>query len=490
MPRRGEDRLNGRFTIDGARARPRRHAAIPIVLLALVWLLPAIAGADTIEGLATLDARGDLHLDGVRVTLFSITVAPSERDCRTWLRPVRCGPRALLFLEDRLEGFVHCEVARRLARDHVVAVCTVAGARLFGPRIDLAAQMLIHGWAFASAEAPPGYRRLQQAARRRGLGVWRPESVILRRRRRRRRAVVVPRRVRAPGPASSVTVLAMVLSIWAIDARAGEASPCGVERACEVADGTYHMAMPADGAAGQALPAVLFFHGYGASGGLVLGDAGLAGPIARRGYLLIAPDGLVPPGRDRASWSHQGSPSQVRDEPAFVTRVLDDVATRLEAMGRSLDRGRILVAGFSQGGSMAWHMACFAGDRFAGFAPVSGAFWQPLPEDCPGGPVRMLHVHGLTDQVVPLEGRAIGDHWHQGDTFASMHLLRAVGACGDRPDRFETPLDMRCRIFEGCTGERTLELCLHDGGHAVPAGWADLALDWFESFSPPPAPVP
>ena len=34
------------------------------------------------------------------------------------------------------------------------------------------------------------------------------------------------------------------------------------------------------------------------------------------------------------------------------------------------------------------------GQAFAAYAPIAGAFWLPMPANCPGGPVNLSHIHG------------------------------------------------------------------------------------------------
>ncbi len=269
--------------------------------------------------------------------------------------------------------------------------------------------------------------------------------------------------------------LLLALVPFAATSAAGARADCG-DTPCEVAGGSYHLAAPAGWDGTTPLPAVLFFHGYGASGASVLADPGVRDSVTRRGYLLIAPNGRDPePGRNR-SWAHQGSPFTGRDENAFIAEVMADTASRLP-----LRRDRVLVSGFSQGGSMAWHVACFMGRDFAAFAPVAGAFWQPEPPACPGGPVRLLHLHGFADEVVPLEGRAIGDRWQQGDVFLAMARLREIDGCRPEPDRITIRDGRRCRAWTDCAFGGALGLCLHDGGHELPQGWLDHVLDWFEA---------
>ena len=80
-------------------------------------------------------------------------------------------------------------------------------------------------------------------------------------------------------------------------------------------------------------------------------------------------------------------------------------AVRADMLQRwPVDTKRLLVSGFSIGGTMAWDLACYRGGDYTAFAPVSGAFWDPLPERCTT-PVNLLHTHGTADDVVPMGGQ-------------------------------------------------------------------------------------
>ncbi|MEO0915148.1 MAG: PHB depolymerase family esterase, partial [Pseudomonadota bacterium] len=249
-------------------------------------------------------------------------------------------------------------------------------------------------------------------------------------------------------------------------AQAGE-TPCGPEGACEIEGGSYHLLTPPDWDGESPLPALVFFHGHNSSGASIFRSAGLKTTFSEDGYLIIAPNGaLRPDGRTRAWPARPGGGT--RDDVAFTLAVLEDVEGRLPVDGR-----RVFASGFSAGGSMAWMMACYAGEHFAGFASVAGALRRPNPEACPGGPVRLIQIHGFADTQVPLEGRGIRD-WHQGDVFESLGLARQANQCRSNPDRIAVDTPFRCREWTSC-GSGALKLCLHDGGHGLPRGWTDLA---------------
>jgi polyhydroxybutyrate depolymerase len=260
-------------------------------------------------------------------------------------------------------------------------------------------------------------------------------------------------------------------------AAAGAAEPlCGVETPCRVANGDYLLVLPDDWDGWTPLPAVVFFHGHNASAAAVVGSASLRRSLVDRGYLLIAPNGALLPGRDSRGWPARPFEGEGRDELAFVAAVMADVEQRL-----LIDRARTLVSGFSSGGSMAWLVACYAGAGYGGFAPVAGGLRRPQPAGpCPAGPLRLLHIHGWADAQVPLEGRGIGN-WHQGDVFAAFDILRRTNACTTEPSGFSQDGIYRCRYWRGCgSTDADISFCLHDGGHLLPDGWAELARAWFE----------
>ena len=154
------------------------------------------------------------------------------------------------------------------------------------------------------------------------------------------------------------------------------------------------------------------------------------------------------------------------------------------ALSHGVDPGRILLAGFSIGGSMTSYMACDAPDLAAAFAPVAGSFWRPHPEmDACKAPVNLLHTHGWKDKTVPLEGRPLGGGViEQGDVFYAMQIWRETYTCpGMRADSFATSGPFWHRKWETCEAG-ALEFVMHQGAHGIPRGWTNMALDWFEAL--------
>lgn len=266
----------------------------------------------------------------------------------------------------------------------------------------------------------------------------------------------------------------MAVLAWLAGAAAtgATAQDCGGEAPCAVEGGAYHVVAPPGWDGRTRLPATIFFHGWRSSAAAFLADEPFKAAFAAEGVLLVLPDGL------NGTWAHQGSPSRARDEIAFMDAVRADLLARWP-----VDPDRLLVTGFSQGGSMAWDLACQRGRDYAAFAPIAGAFWEPLPESCAGGPVRLLHIHGLDDPVVPMEGRWIRNTWKQGDVHESLARLEAANGCPAGPTGQEAMGELACEVWSACGSGRELRLCLHPSGHLMPEGWVPLVHAWMRGLS-------
>lgn len=265
-------------------------------------------------------------------------------------------------------------------------------------------------------------------------------------------------------------VLALVLAVFSTAARAdcnGDPGPCTID------SGTYHIVLPT-GAEG-AVPAVMILHGYGGSGDGMLQNKAMADTFLQRGYAVIAPDGQLRSTRRGRSWDFIPGRPASRDETAFLVSVAQDASTRF-----GIARDRMLLAGFSIGGSLTSYVACNAPAAFAAYAPVAGSFWRPHPTHCMA-PVRLLHTHGTADRTVPMTGRQVASGFTQGNVYEAMEIWRKTDGCSlAEPDSEETLGIFTYQHWTACTPGARIDFAVHAGGHSIPKGWAPMAIDWFE----------
>lgn len=268
---------------------------------------------------------------------------------------------------------------------------------------------------------------------------------------------------------------AAVFAAWAAFVIAAlPARACGPDSECTVATGDYRIRLPAGGAPHPG--AIVYLHEYRGSPEQVMAYDDLTRVATRLGVALIAPRGID--GR----WAFpRAFAAEGRDEVGFVRSVVDDAVTRF-----GLDRSRILISGFSVGGSMTWYVACKEGRAYMGYAPVAGAFWEPYPEGCATPLPFIRHVHGRADTVVPLAGRQLS-RARQGDTFRSFALLRESARCEPAAVAPDPRFEFSC-ASQSCGGA-SQTLCLHPGGHFVDPRWIEEAWREAEAAThgvPPP----
>lgn len=143
-----------------------------LTVLVAFLALQAPASAE-IRRLAFVRDDGTLEVGGRTIHLHGIYIPPTNRICRTAIRPVRCAERAVLQLALRVDRFVACDRTARHADGSESAVCSIRDRNSpLGPEVDLSAWMLYHGWAVALPGAPFEYLVLERIARQRERGIW------------------------------------------------------------------------------------------------------------------------------------------------------------------------------------------------------------------------------------------------------------------------------------------------------------------------------
>ena len=245
---------------------------------------------------------------------------------------------------------------------------------------------------------------------------------------------------------------------------------------------TYFLHIPAGLNSQQSVPLVFAFHGYQENGNYARNYTGLDSIADANGFIVVYPDGSGSSGS--FSWNGSGCCGYAIlnnvDEPAFVRSIIADVETIV-----SVDPKRIYAAGFSNGALLSYRLACEMSDTFAAVAPVGGVLMYTPCQ--PAQSVSLLHVHGMSDQVVPFEGGGSGQQFPPVEE--SLAIWMKLDGCSGE-GRVEHNGVLTHTTYGVCAPGVSVELYTVDGiGHSWPSQYvAPISQIVWEFFAAHPKP--
>jgi polyhydroxybutyrate depolymerase len=225
-----------------------------------------------------------------------------------------------------------------------------------------------------------------------------------------------------------------------------------------------------------AFPLVILLHGSGADGETIRRQSRIEALADSLRFVVAYPNGkngLLGFGSDWNAGTCCGNAARSHvDDVAFVRAVMGEVSRHIP-----IDRRRIYVAGFSDGGRMAYRVACDAASLVAAIGVVSGSLRD---EQCaPLKPVPVIAFHGTADPEVPYTDSALTQPKTPAPAAAGMlppsiRFWSAVDGCRGVALRRETVHVTRAS-FAPCAGADVVLYTIEDGLHAWPGGAKDGA---------------
>lgn len=150
------------------------------------------------------------------------------------------------------------------------------------------------------------------------------------------------------------------------------------------------------------------------------------------------------------------------DDVGYLSQLIDDLVANYH-----VDPAKVYVTGFSNGAMMAYRLACEIPNKIAAIVPISGTL---AVEHCASAnSVAVLHIHGETDQNVPVAGgegsRSVAGVKHR-SVKGTFDLLLANRKC-DAPE-IEQLSNVLKNSYRCSNGADMQLLMVRDSGHVWP----------------------
>lgn len=156
---------------------------------------------------------------------------------------------------------------------------------------------------------------------------------------------------------------------------------------------TYLLHRPTSLPSGKA-PLVIMLHGALGTGKEAESDYGWDAKADSAHFVVAYPNGI------KRTWAASdgccGPPAKDHvDDVGFIKQVVSSISSKIP-----IDPNRIYVTGISNGGALAYRLACDT-NIFAAIGPDSTNMLAPCPSPAP---ISVIHIHGTADQTFPYNG--------------------------------------------------------------------------------------
>ncbi|HKT01862.1 MAG TPA: PHB depolymerase family esterase [Rugosimonospora sp.] len=223
------------------------------------------------------------------------------------------------------------------------------------------------------------------------------------------------------------------------------------------------------------VPLVVMLHGGFGSGSQAEGAYGWDAQADAGHFLVAYPDGV------QRAWAVGGgccgTPGRTGvDDVAFISRMVAAIGARVP-----VDPARVYATGISNGGMMAYRLACDT-SLFAAIGPDSATLLGTCPHPAP---VSVIHIHGTADQNIPYNGgQGSGVARIDGPPVPSVVAMwREVDQCPAPSTTTAAPVTT---ATAGCPHGRSVELITIAGaGHQWPGGVSKPELERLLKLDPP-----
>ena len=163
-------------------------------------------------------------------------------------------------------------------------------------------------------------------------------------------------------------------------------------------DRPFTLHVPSSYVPGVPASLVLALHGYGADGAFIEFYSGFGSLYETEGFLLAAPEGRM----DQDGTRYWSALAADPGDETYLIDLVDEISQVYD-----VDPARTYLVGHSNGGFMAYRLACHHADRFAALISMAGATFDNADDCAPSEPVSVLQLHGDADTAIAYSGGSL-----------------------------------------------------------------------------------
>ena len=186
---------------------------------------------------------------------------------------------------------------------------------------------------------------------------------------------------------------------------------------------SYFLHIPTLYQQGQPVPLLLAFHSRTTNGAVILEDSQFVAWAAAMNFIVVSINGSS--FANITSWNAGDCCFPATDANENDVLLTSAIIEALRS-NYSIDSSRIWAVGHSNGGMMAYRLACDLSDKITAIAVVAGSL---VDTSCtPPKQVSLLHIHGDLDPTVPVQG---GGKFGTPNIYYSVLDYAKANSCGD-----------------------------------------------------------
>ena len=160
---------------------------------------------------------------------------------------------------------------------------------------------------------------------------------------------------------------------------------------------TYYVSYPSSPEDASGL--IINMHGFGGNALGQLSGTQMNNYAHPENMAVVYPQGIIEVGNpfNAPSWNIGTFwDFNTQDDVGFISALIDDVASNFD-----IDLNKVYACGFSNGGYMAYELACELSDKITAFGSVAGNFMLNTDQSCSNDrEIPIIHFHGTSDATV------------------------------------------------------------------------------------------